>query len=173
MESSAVPPALRERLGGDGTAGLLELLETTRRMWSAEVTSACLERFERRLVEKVAGLRVEMADGHAKLRTEIASLRREIVGEMAQMEGRLRTDIASLRGEMTQMDGRLRIEIAQTGGTLRGDLVREMQIGFATVRQEMANNRVEFLRWSFLFWVGQFFAVAGLVGILMRTAPAR
>ena len=106
---------------------------TTRRVWSAEVTTACLERFERRLVEEVAGLRVEMAKGHATLGTEIA----------------------------------------QAEGTLRADLVREMQVGFATLRQEMANNRVEFLRWSFLFWVGQFFAVAGLVGALMRTALAR
>lgn len=123
MESSAVPPALRERLGGDGTAGLLELLDTTRRTWSAEVTTACLERFDRRLVEETGGLRVEMAEGHAKLRTEIA-----------QAEARL---------------------------------VKEMQIGFGTIRQEMANNRVEFLRWAFLFWVGQFFAVAGLIGVLV------
>ena len=118
MESSGVPAALRERLDSEGTAGLLELLETIRRGWSVEVTTTCLERFERRLVEEVAGLRVEMA------RTE-------------------------------------------------GRLVKEMQIGFGTIRQEMANNRVEFLRWAFLFWVGQFFAVAGLVGVLMRTALVR
>ena len=133
MESNAVPAALRERLGRDGSAGLLGLLETTRRVWSAEVTTAWLERFERRLVEEVTGLRVEMAKGHATLGTEIA-----------QAEGRL-----------------------------RAELVREMQVGFATLQQAMADDRVEFLRWSFLFWVGQFFAVAGLVGVLMRTALAR
>jgi hypothetical protein len=47
-------------------------------------------------------------------------------------------------------------------------LVKEIQLGFGTIRQEMANNRVELLRWAFLFWVGQFFAVAGLVGVLTR-----
>jgi hypothetical protein len=129
MESSGVPAALRERLDIEGTAGLLELLETIRRAWSLEVTTTCLDRFERRLVEEVAGLRVGMAEGHATLRSEIA-----------QTEGRL---------------------------------VKEMQIGFGTIRQEMGNNRVEFLRWAFLFWVGQFFAVAGLVGVLMRTALVR
>jgi hypothetical protein len=129
MESSGVPAALRERLDSEGTAGLLELLETIRRAWSLEVTTTCLERFERRLVEEVAGLRVEMAEGHATLRSEIA-----------QSEGRL---------------------------------VKEMQIGLGTIRQEMANNRVEFLRWAFLFWVGQFFAVAGLVRVLMKTALVR
>jgi hypothetical protein len=124
MESNGVPAALRERLGSEGTADLLELLETIRRAWSLEVTTACLERFERRIVEEVAGLRVEMAQSHATLRTEIA-----------QTEGRL---------------------------------VKEIQLGFGTIRQEMANNRVELLRWAFLFWVGQFFAVAGLVGVLTR-----
>jgi hypothetical protein len=129
MESSRVPAALRERLDSEGTAGLLELLETIRRAWSREVTTTCLERFERRLVDEVAGLGVEMAQSHATLRTEIA-----------QTEGRL---------------------------------VKEMQLGFGTIRQEMANNRVELLRWAFLFWVGQFFAVAGLVGVLMRAALIR
>ena len=46
-------------------------------------------------------------------------------------------------------------------------------MGFSAVRQELANNRVEFLRWAFLFWLGQFFAVAGFVGVLMRTTLAR
>ena len=147
MESSTVPPALRERLGGEGTAGLLGLLETTCRNWRAEVVTACLERFERRLVQEVAGLRVEMAEGHATLRTQIASLHEEI----------------------GQTEGKLRVELAQTEGRLRA----EMHVGFGIVREELANNRVEFLRWSFLFWVGQFFAVAGLVGVLMRGTLAR
>ena len=133
MESTAVPPALRERLGGEGTVGLLELLETTRRAWSTDVTTTCLDRFERRLVEEVAGLRVE-----------IANLRGEMLGAMAQLEGRLRADLG-----------------------------KEMQTGFGAVRQELANNRVEFLKWAFLFWVGQFFAVAGFVAVLMRTTLAR
>lgn len=129
MDSNGVPGALRERLGREGTGGLLELLDTTSRAWSLEVTTACLERFERRLVEEVAGIRVETAEGHATVRTDIA-----------QAEGRV---------------------------------VRDMEIGFGAIRQEMANNRVELLRWAFLFWVGQFFAVAGLVGVLTRTALIR
>lgn len=151
MESSAVPPALRERLGGDGTAGLLELLETTRRTWSTEVTTTCLERFDRRLVEEIGGLRVEMAEGHAKLRTEMAQAEARLVRE-------LQIGFGTIRQEAANNAGSLRQEAANNIGSLR---------------QEIANNRVEFLRWAFLFWVGQFFAVAGLMGVLMRTALAR
>lgn len=40
--------------------------------------------------------------------------------------------------------------------------------GFAAVRQEMAKDRVEFLKWAFVFRVGQFFAMASLVAVLIR-----
>jgi hypothetical protein len=36
------------------------------------------------------------------------------------------------------------------------------------LRQEMADLRFELLKWTFLFWVGQLFAVAGLVAVLIR-----
>lgn len=37
------------------------------REWRADVIAACLERFERRLVEEVAGLRVQLAQTEALL----------------------------------------------------------------------------------------------------------
>ncbi len=46
----------------------------------------------------------------------------------------------------------------------RQDLVE----GFARVREEMGNLRVELLRWSFAFWIGQVAATAGLMALLIR-----
>ena len=46
----------------------------------------------------------------------------------------------------------------------RQDLVE----GFARVREEMANLRVELLRWSFAFWISQVAATAGLMALLIR-----
>jgi hypothetical protein len=46
----------------------------------------------------------------------------------------------------------------------RQDLVE----GFARVREEMGNLRVELLRWSFAFWIGQVAAPAGLMALLIR-----
>ena len=37
-----------------------------------------------------------------------------------------------------------------------------MAEGFAAVRQEMAQQRVELLKWAFVFWMGQFVAMVGL-----------
>jgi hypothetical protein len=57
MDVEAVPPALREQLGGDATAGLLALLARSHEEERATVIAACTERFERRLVEEIAGVK--------------------------------------------------------------------------------------------------------------------
>ena len=63
-----------------------------------------------------------------------------------------------MRVEMARSEARVREGIAQQG---------------AALRQEMAVNRFELLKWSFLFWVGQVFAVVGLVGVMLRAfSPA-
>jgi hypothetical protein len=46
----------------------------------------------------------------------------------------------------------------------REDLIE----GLAAIRQDMANLRVELLRWSFAFWIGQVAAMAGLMALLIR-----
>jgi hypothetical protein len=35
--------------------------------------------------------------------------------------------------------------------------------------KEFAVMRVELLKWSFLFWIGQFAAVSGMMAFLLRT----
>ena len=47
----------------------------------------------------------------------------------------------------------LRVQIAQSESTLRGDI---------------AAGRVEFIKWSFIFWVGQALAVTGILTVLLR-----
>ena len=86
-----MPPSLRERLGEDGTFGLLEMMHVYGRQWSDQVLSLAVERFERRLAEEMG-----------------------------------------------------------------------------KVRAEIANTRVELLKWSFLFWVGQVAAMAGLLAFMLR-----
>ncbi len=131
MEISDVSAALQERLGAEATAGLLQLFETARQEWTADVTTTFVDRFERRLIEELGGLRVEIVEVRSGLRSEIAALRQEMA-----------TAIAAVRQEMTS--------------------------GFAALRQEGLENRVELLKWCFAFWVGQVFAVGGVVAVLLR-----
>lgn len=59
---------------------------------------------------------------------------------------------------LVEETSKLRVDIAQ----LRADL-----------REEMTSNRFELLKWAFIFWVGQFVSVAGIVGLMLRTLPVR
>jgi len=49
---------------------------------------------------------------------------------------------------------------------------RRMAEEFARFREdvvhELSNTRVDMLKWSFLFWIGQVAAVAGLISFMLR-----
>ena len=71
MGSKRVSAALQERLGHDASLGLLELVESERTEWSERVLSMAVERFERRLAEEIATLRVavvrELHEGRVEM----------------------------------------------------------------------------------------------------------
>ena len=70
MRATSVPPALRERLGHDATIGFLEYVDSEQMAWSDRVLSVGVDRFERRLAEELAQLRVtlvrEIHDGRVE-----------------------------------------------------------------------------------------------------------
>ena len=53
-----------------------------------------------------------------------------------------------------------------TGLELR--LTKEMHAGFAAIRQEMSDQRSDLLKWSLLFWVGQFAAFTAVLSFMLR-----
>lgn len=71
MDTNDVPMALRHRLGEPATAGLVELLDGTKREWTADVIAIVGERFERRLVAETvtersnAATEERLKSGHA------------------------------------------------------------------------------------------------------------
>ena len=101
-----IPAALRSRLEDDATFGLVELLDSERRDWSAQVISVASDRFERRLAQESALLRI--------------------------------------------------------------DISKALTDGLTAVRQECATTRLDMLKWSFVFWIGQVAAIAGLLAFMRR-----
>lgn len=63
---------------------------------------------------------------------------------------------------------KLRVDMAQLESRLTSTFRQELHEGLASVRQEIAGTRVELLKWSFLFWVGQVAAMAGLLAFMLR-----
>lgn len=85
------PLALRQHLGDDGVAALL----AAQKEWKEDVLTTATDRFERRLVEECAKLRIEIGTFRADLVAQITSTRAEIlrwsfafwVGQMAAIVG--------------------------------------------------------------------------------------
>jgi hypothetical protein len=44
----------------------------------------------------------------------------------------------------------------------------DIERGFGVLRQELASTRVELIRWSFLFWIGQVAAILGMLAVMVR-----
>jgi hypothetical protein len=191
MEVSDVPPALRERLGGEATTGLLELFKTAHDECMTDVTATVVDRFERRLTEEANGLRAALTQSTEALRLEIAGLRTEMHDgdnalrlEMRDADNALRLEIrelgTSLRGEMRELGSSLRGEMTALAGSLRGemtalasraelaDVASGLRAEIAALRRETLEGRFELLKWCFVFWVGQVFAVAGVVAVVVR-----
>ena len=168
VEIDAVPAPLRMRLGPDATAGLLDLLDLSQREARDAMITACTERFERRLVEEVSGVRLQIVQVESSIRQDMVQLGAGLRQEMADMRATLRQEIAelrsSLRQELTDVRATLRQEVADIRADLRQDM-GEMRAG---LREEIAAGRVELFKWCFLFWIGQVLAIGGIVGVMLR-----
>jgi hypothetical protein len=75
-----VSPALQERLGADATIGLLALLESSKREWSADMTEQSVLRFERRLTEETSLLRLDFARLETKVERALLTQTRWMIG---------------------------------------------------------------------------------------------
>jgi hypothetical protein len=71
-----------------------------------------------------------------------------LTSSSGRFEQVLATEVAGVRLEMHQGISGLRHELVETR---------------AALREEMSRLRVEVLRWSFLFWIGQLAAITGLL----------
>jgi hypothetical protein len=74
---------------------------------------------------------------------------------LAQESSAIRQDIAALRADMAT-----RGEVE----TLR----QEMSAGFSRLERQIAESRVDIIKWSFMFWTGQCFVIIGFLLIFLR-----
>lgn len=70
MHRLRVVPALRHRLGDDGTEALTDMVFTAAQEWRDNVLVAVESRFEKRLTDELSALRVEVTKELAAMRVE-------------------------------------------------------------------------------------------------------
>jgi hypothetical protein len=76
MKASNVPDALAERLGHEGTRGLVEWIEATQEDWRKDVLTTAVDRFEVRLTTEISALRLDVT-------REISELRRDMTRDLS------------------------------------------------------------------------------------------
>jgi hypothetical protein len=65
-----VVPALRQRLGDEGTEALTDMVFTAAQDWRDDVLSAVERRFETRLTQEISAFRVDVTKEIAAMRVE-------------------------------------------------------------------------------------------------------
>jgi hypothetical protein len=71
---------------------------------------------------------------------------------------------------LTSATERFERRLTQEISLLRQDFHQSLNEGLAGIRTELATVRVEMLRWSFVFWIGQVAAVAALLALMLRAS---
>ena len=113
-------------------------------MDAQEILAMADERFERRLTEESAAIRQEIA----AIRSEMAT--------RAETQA-IREDVNAIRQTMATYQ-----EVS--------DLRQEMNSGFIRLERELANTRVDMIKWSFMFWTGQCLAILGFLFVFLRNS---
>ena len=167
MDARNVPLALNARLGPDGVAGLLELVESARSSWTDEVTTLAMDRLDTRLAKESGGLRAAIAASEGRLRGEIAAMRNEVRSEIGDCETRLRKEIGDcetrLQKEIGDAASKLRDEMQDWGQSIRTEILN----GVSQLRQEIAQQQVQLVKLCFTFWVGQTLVIVAVVGAIV------
>lgn len=109
------------------------------------------------MIQPKLGLRLHDALGPEACQ-ELGNAFEEVQNDMLTMaaerfDRRLMTVECNLRQDMTRMETGLHITIAD---------------GLAKIRTDLSELRTDVLRWSFLFWIGQFTATVALIGLMLR-----
>lgn len=157
MTVLTVPKPLRERLGDEVTDSLVELLNQVADRTKEDVIALVAEKFERKLGEELAQVRVDMAAMRAELREEIVKLRTELHNEILTVRTELHDEISKVRTELHDEISRVRTELHDETSKVRTDL-----------QVQIANTRSELIRWMFIFWVGQLAVITGLFFAFLR-----
>ena len=114
MQPLRVPTALRDKLGPDATLALIEMLHDNARQSVDDAIDRAAERFERRLAEELAKIRVELAQGIASVEQTmnqgLGDLRKELHESLtATHTALLRWSLVFWTGQVVVLVGVLRI----------------------------------------------------------------
>jgi hypothetical protein len=91
--AAPVPEALAERLGSEGTEGLITLLASAREGWTDHVLTTAVDRFECRLATEISAARFDFA-------RELSTFRQDVTRELSSLRQEVTRELAGVRVEL-------------------------------------------------------------------------
>jgi len=100
----------------------------------------------------------ELSDAFEEEKNDMLAITSErfeqrLIAVSAELRAEIGHSQSELRQEMTKMDAGIRVALTD---------------GLSKIRAEMTDMRVDTLRWSFLFWLGQVAATGTLLAFMLR-----
>ena len=149
MAKLTVPPLLRDKLGDDASAALIDLLHEAQNGQRQLLLQSVEDRFLRHVAESEGRLRSEVQAGFLDLQRQMGLLRADVSKEIADLRKEFTGEIADVRKEFTGEIADVRKEIA--------DLRKEFAKEITEVRKEIGEVRKEITtqtRWILTVMVG-------------------
>ena len=153
MAKLTVPPLLRDKLGDDASAALIDLLHEAQNGQRQLLLQSVEDRFLRHVAESEGRLRSEMQAGFLELQRQMGALRADVSKEIADLRKEFTDEIAGVRKEFTGEIADLRKEFAKELADLRREFTKEI----TDVRKEIGEVRKEITtqtRWILTVMVG-------------------
>ena len=149
MAKLTVPPLLRDKLGDDASAALIDLLHEAQNGQRQLLLQSVEDRFLRHVAESEGRLRSEMQAGFLELQRQMGALRADVSKEIVDLRKEFTGEIADVRNEIANLRKEFAKEIA--------DLRREFTKEITDVRKEIGEMRKEITtqtRWILTVMVG-------------------
>jgi len=141
MAIITIPKILREKLSEEGAEAIVDVLNKSDGRVKEDVIALVEEKFEKRLVETKEELKGVITELLAQLKEDIAYTRAESKEDSMQVQSELRDYIAHVRSEFKE--------------------------DIAHVRAEISRSEARIIKWMFIFWVGQFASIVGVITAIL------
>ncbi|BCB97227.1 hypothetical protein JZK55_21490 [Dissulfurispira thermophila] len=97
MPVITIPKALRDKLGDEAAESFAVLLKEVEHEGRKDALVLAEERFERRLSEEVASLRVKISEVKAELETKISEVKAELETKISEVKAELEAKISEVK----------------------------------------------------------------------------
>lgn len=163
MPIIAIPKPLREKLGEEATASLIEVMNAHGRENKESIIDLAEQRFETRVVKSETGIREDMTRMEAGIREDMMKMEAGIREDMTKMESSLREEIVNVRKDVAAVEGRFNEKLSGEISNLREEMIRSDLSLKDELKEEIHKHGIANIKWMFVFWIGQIGVILGIL----------